>query len=197
MNPPADEGTDADLVARAAAGDRDAFAALYSRYQAPVYRFAVHMTGSPAAAEDIVQEAFVALMGSLGRYDSGRPLAAYLYGIARNVMRRRRHRDRRLVPLDEAEASPIAVPFGESLERRQHLCLLRRAIVALPPVYREVIVMCDLHKMPYELAAASIGRPVGTVRSRLHRARAMLAERLQTLNAPAAPLARSIERCVV
>ena len=60
MNSPADEGTDTDLVARAAAGDRDAFATLYSRYQAPIYRFAVHMTGSPAAAEDIVQEVFVA-----------------------------------------------------------------------------------------------------------------------------------------
>jgi RNA polymerase sigma-70 factor (ECF subfamily) len=191
------EGTDADLVARAAAGDRDAFAGLYSRYQAHIYRFALHMTGSRAAAEDVVHEVFVALMGSLGRYDSTRPLAGYLYGIARNVTRRRLQRERRLVSLEQVEERPEPTPFGESVERRQHLCLLRRAIVALPSPYREVIVMCDLHKMSYELAASSIGCPVGTVRSRLHRARALLAERVQALQTPAAPLPRGIERCAV
>src|SRR5687767_1146376 len=144
---PSADGTDTELVALAAAGDRDAFAVLYTRHQCAMYRFALQMTGSAAAAEDIVQEVFVAFMCNLARYDAERPLAAYLYGIARNVTRRRLQRERRLVSLDHVEERQAPMQFAESLERREHLCLLRRAIVVLPPRFREVIVMCDLHKM--------------------------------------------------
>ena len=186
--------TDAALVARAAGGDGDAFAGLYSRYQAPMYRFALQMTGSAAVAEDIVQEVFIVLMRSLGRYDSGRPLAAYLYGIVRNTTRQRLRRERRLVPLDYIADHSAPAEFAENLEHREHLFLLRRAIVAMPSRFREVLVMCDLHMMSYELVAASLGCPVGTVRSRLHRARGRLAERMQQFKTSAARPSRGAER---
>ena len=193
--PPAEATADA-LVARAMSGDRDAFAQLYSRYEAAMYRFALQMTASPSIAEDVVQETFVALLQNLGRYDRGRPLAAYLYGIARNVTRRRLQRERRLVSIDHVREHPAPTEFAEGLERREHLDLLRQAIVALAPRHREVIVMCDLHKMPYEMVAAAVGCPVGTVRSRLHRARLLLAERMQEFRTPAR-VSRNIARCAV
>ena len=67
----------------------------------------------------------------------------------------------------------------EDLARRQTVEAVRRAILALPEPYREAVVLCDLHGLSYEEAAEAMGRPVGTVRSRLHRARALLLERLE------------------
>ncbi|HKE86811.1 MAG TPA: RNA polymerase sigma factor [Vicinamibacterales bacterium] len=192
--------TDADLVAQARAGDRDAFGELYTRHEGSIYRFAVHMTGSATLAEDIVQEVFVAFMGSLARFDVQSSLRAYLYGIARHLTLKRLQRERRLVWLDPAVDSAqhaVEARFAERLERRDDLRLLRRAIVALPPRYREVLVLCDLHKLSYDVAAASIGCPVGTVRSRLHRAREALATKVQRLmNAPT-ELSRSSEGLVI
>ena len=192
--------TDTDLVARARAGDRDAFAGLYRRHRRSIYRFAFEMTLSPEAAEDIVQEVFVSLMRGLARYDATRPLGAYLYGTARNITRRRIRREVRLVPLErsgELSRRSSEVNVAGELERRDDLRRLREAIVTLPTKHREVIVMCDLHKMSYELAAAAIGCPVGTVRSRLHRARATLAERMQPGPMPGVRLSRRTAGCAV
>jgi len=191
---PAD-AADADLVARAAAGDREAFAGLYSRHQAAMYRFAFQMSGSAAAAEDIVHDVFVALMRNLARFDATRPLSPYLYGIARNVTRRRLRRERRLIALDESVGYAQRTgrdELSEQLEQRDHLRLLRQAIVALSPKHREVIVLCDLHKLSYERAAASIGCALGTVRSRLHRARALLAKQMKRARAPVERLSRTV-----
>jgi RNA polymerase sigma-70 factor, ECF subfamily len=191
---------DSELVARALAGDREAFAGLYARHRRSVYRFAFEMTLSREAAEDIVQEVFVALMRNLPRYDASRPLAAYLYGTARNLTRRRIRREGRLVQLDgdrELAGRPAEANVAEHLERRDDLRRLREAIVALPAKHREVVVMCDLHTMSYELAATALGCPVGTVRSRLHRARAMLVERMQRGAVHVARLSRRTAGCAV
>src|SRR5687768_14469506 len=90
--------TDADLVRRAATGDRESFGAVFERYHHVVYRFARVMTGSREAAEDVTQEVFVVLMRDLRRYLPERAaLSTYLYGIARNVSRDRVRRDRRFL----------------------------------------------------------------------------------------------------
>jgi RNA polymerase sigma factor (sigma-70 family) len=188
------ELSDADLVVSAAAGDGAAFAALYDRHQGVIYRFVLHMTMSPAAAEDTVQEVFISLMGGLARYDPARPLVAYLFGIARRITRRRLLRERRLVPLETAGSVGVDAELSEHLDRREHLRRLRGAIVALPPKAREVIVLCDLQQLSYELAAAVLGCPVGTVRSRLHRARALLATSMRDERAR---MPRRIARWVV
>jgi RNA polymerase sigma-70 factor, ECF subfamily len=171
------------LIARIADGDREAFAELYRRHHADVCRFAAHMCGSTAAAEDIVHEAFVAVIDSASRYRPGQSTAKlWLLGITRNHARRARAVRPTLSLHDEvpAGAAELAVeidPVGD-LDRRRHLEALRRAVVALPVRYREAVVLCDLHELSYVDAATTLGCAIGTVRSRLHRGRALLARRL-------------------
>jgi len=179
-----DETADADLMQRTAAGDREAFATLYRRHSATVYRFARLMTGCTAAAEDIVQEAFLSLMRDAARYDPRRAsLSTYLYGVARYQTRQRLRRDRRFVTFTAGAVERLVTAddaaAGRAMERQDELSRLRGAILALPSRYREAIVLCDLQDVSYADAAATLGCAVGTVRSRLHRARAMLGERLR------------------
>jgi RNA polymerase sigma-70 factor (ECF subfamily) len=170
--------SDQELMLRTAAGDRTAFAALYQRHSASVYRFARLMTGSGTAAEDVVQEVFLVVMRDASRFDAARgSLSSYLYGIARYHTRRRLLRQRRFVALDPGDAMHEAAadndPAVDAL-RASELRRLRRAIVALPSRYREVLVMCDLQDVSYADAAATLGCAIGTIRSRLHRARELL-----------------------
>ena len=179
------ESSDAELMRRTAAGDREAFAALYRRHNGTVFRFARLMTGCQAAAEDIVQEAFLSLMRDAGRYDPQRAsLPTYLYGVSRHQTRRWLSRTRRFVAFASEDAAATAAgTHGDDvqvdMERQDDLGRLRRAILALPSRYREAIVLCDLQDVSYADAAATLGCPIGTVRSRLHRARAMLSERMR------------------
>jgi RNA polymerase sigma-70 factor, ECF subfamily len=189
---------DDDLMRRTAAGDRDAFAALYSRHGATVYRFARLMTGCDSAAEDIVQDAFLSLMRDAARYDPARAsLPTYLYGMARHQTRRRLMRDRRFVDLshacDDRAGSETTDPAGH-LARAENLRLLRQAILGLPSRYREVIVLCDLQDMSYADAAAVLECALGTVRSRLHRGRQLLAQKMSRAQLPAT---HSTMRCAV
>jgi RNA polymerase sigma-70 factor (ECF subfamily) len=180
---------DETLLRLMMAGDGDAFAALYDRRQGGVYRFALRMSGSHAVAEDVTQDVFVALMRDGSGYDSSRgSVAAYLYGMARNRVLKRLARDRSFVSLsneatDEAAAGDQRFVTGDDpldeLTRNETIEAVRQAILALPPHYREVVVLCNMQEMNYEQAAAIIGCPVGTVRSRLHRARAMLIDKLR------------------
>lgn len=180
---PANDAIDADLMRRTAGGDRDAFATLYRRHHAIVFRFARLMTGSQSAAEDIVQEVFLVVMRNANRYDPSRAaLPTYLYGIARHQTRRRLTRDRKFVALDGiAPEAPAMGPNSDpttTLERREDLLKLRRAILSLPRKYREVIVLCDLQDVSYCQSAAVLGCAVGTIRSRLHRARHLLTQKM-------------------
>jgi RNA polymerase sigma-70 factor (ECF subfamily) len=188
---PAAEPDDAELMRRTATGDRDAFAAIYRRHQGTIFRFARLMTGSGAAAEDIVQEVFLAVMRDPRRYDARRAsLSTYLYGIARRQTRRRLLRDRRFVALDmPGGRTEPAAPGGADadLARELEIRRLRRAILALPSRYREAIVLCDIQDVTYVEAAATLGCPVGTVRSRLSRARAMLMDRMKRADERSVP----------
>jgi RNA polymerase sigma-70 factor (ECF subfamily) len=194
--------TDPDLMRRTAAGDRDAFTALYQRHHAMVYRFARLMTGCNSAAEDIVQEVFLAVMRDAARYDPARgALSSYLYGIARHHTRRRLARDRQFVALegDRREAIPYISEddVDATLERRQTLQRLRRAILSLPRRYREVIVLCDLQDVSYNDAAVALGCAVGTIRSRLHRARHLLTQKMGSAIASEEDHQRLSMRCAV
>lgn len=194
--------TDSDLMRRTAAGDRDAFTALYQRHHAMVYRFARLMTGSNSAAEDIVQEVFLVVMRDAGRYDPARAaLASYLYGVARHQTRRRLARDRQFVAFDE-ESNDATVHATEddvsaTLERRQTLQRLRRAILSLPRRYREVIIVCDLQDVSYNDAAVALGCAVGTIRSRLHRARNLLTQKMGCATSSEEDHRRLSMRCAV
>jgi RNA polymerase sigma-70 factor (ECF subfamily) len=189
---------DAALLAAMLVGSEQAFIALYRRRQAGLYRFALRMTGSHTAAEDAVQETFLVLMRSAASFDAARgSVSSFLYGIARNCVRRGWERDGALLAVsdDEMEARIEAqknasgpyvlaaqVPRpDESYSQAEEVEALRRAILALPEHYRAVVVLCDLEELNYEDVAAALGCALGTVRSRLHRARALLGERLKFL----------------
>ena len=180
-----EQSSDDDLMASIAGGDREAFAALYRRRQRDVYRFALHMTASAAAADDVTQDTFVAVIHDASGYVPGRSsVVSWLLGIARNYVRRRVDRERRHLSLSEeataaerdlvVETDPLA-----GLDRDERLDGLRRALGVLPTRYREAVVLCDLEELSYAEAARAMGCAIGTVRSRLHRGRAMLAARLR------------------
>jgi RNA polymerase sigma-70 factor, ECF subfamily len=174
------EPTDQELVERARGGEREAFGFLYRRHQAYVYRFARTMTGSAALAEDIVQDVFLALMRELDRYDTGRAmLRTYLFGIARNLARYKTRGLRRLIPLDQVEEAGGWDDPGAAFSSSEETRHLRRCLGALPARYREVIILCDLQELDYAETAVVLNVPMGTVRSRLHRGRQLLLERLR------------------
>ena len=177
--------TDDELLFRLRSGDEAAFLTLYRRRQGAIYRFAMHMSGSATAAEDITQEVFLALLRQGCGFDPERgTLSGYLFGIARKLVLRTLERSRADVALEnEADDVPsleLAViddPLID-LTRREGIEALRRAVMALPRRYREVVLLCDLEELDYADAAVVLGCPIGTVRSRMHRARALLFEKL-------------------
>ena len=169
--------SDEKLLGRMLEGDEEAFTTLYRRRQGPVYRFALHMTGSAAIAEDVTQEVFLALIENGRRFDGSRgALLSFLYGIARNRVLRRIEKERVTEPVGEEYAG--GEDLLEDLTRRETVEQVRRAVLSLPEAYREAVVLCDLENTSYEDAAAALECPVGTVRSRLSRGRAMLAQKL-------------------
>ncbi len=197
--------TDDELLDRIRSGDEPAFVSLYRRRQGAIYRFALHLCGSAVAAEDITQEVFLALIREGCGYDPSRgTLAGYLFGIARKLVLRFLARGRSDVAL-ETDLDDFAVPelavFDDplvDLTRRESVDALWRAVLALPRRYREVVILCDLEELDYSDAAGALGCPVGTVRSRLHRARALLLEKLQFgRNAQAAVRTFKPVRCAV
>src|SRR5437660_2773143 len=174
------ESTDSDLLQLMLSGDREAFAQLYRRRQSNVYRFGLQMSGAREVAEDITQGVFMVLMREAGNYDQGRgSVNAFLLGIARNHVLRRLKRERPLLSIDEATQTTRAEEQLEELSRRETIKSVQKAVLSLPEHYREVVVLCEFQEMSYVEAAAVLECAVGTVRSRLHRARTMLIQRLQ------------------
>jgi RNA polymerase sigma-70 factor (ECF subfamily) len=179
--------SDGELLQSMLAGDEEALAALYRRRQGSVYRFALQMSGSPALAEDVTQEVFMALMRDGTSYDSARgPLNWFLLGIARNLVRQRLGRERFYTSLaddqeDQSSVSGLQTvndPLDE-LSRTETIEVVRKAVFSLPLRYREVVVLCELQELSYAEAAEVLGCAIGTVRSRLHRARALLIEKMR------------------
>ena len=169
--------SDEQLWEEARKGNEHSFTLLYHARQGAIYRFALHMSGNPALAEDITQEVFLALFEKGHRYDPARgSLLAFLYGIARHRILRR---------LQDTAGDGVSEEFAadsdpfEDLTRREAIEAVRRAVLSLPLTYREAVVLFDLEGASYEEAAAALDCPVGTVRSRLSRGRAMLARKLE------------------
>jgi len=183
------------LFDRVKRGDRQAFSRLYGLYQSAIYRYAAHMCGM-AAADDVVQDTFVALLGQPERFDPARgSMLSYLLGIARHHVAKRLAAGGHESALDgdalENGGAFDAIAGGDTpleiVSRSELVAQLREAINALPPVYREAVVLCELQELDYASAASIMRCPIGTVRSRLHRAKALLAAKLAA--AQRAPLA--------
>lgn len=180
---------DQELLRQMARGDEIAFRTLYERHQRPIYRFALHMSGNTATAEEVTQDVFMLLISNPKGYEPGKgTVASYLFGIARNLTRRSVQRGQLHVTLaEENSEDDCALPAHdidvlEELTREESLGALRNAVLALPERYREVVVLCDLEEMSHADAAESLQCSAGTIASRLHRARAILKARFVQAN---------------
>jgi RNA polymerase sigma-70 factor (ECF subfamily) len=201
---PMRQESDEELLIRLRRGDEAAFLALYRKRQGSLYRFALQMSGSAVTAEDITQEVFMALLrGECGFNPERGTLSGYLFGIARKLALRQMERGRADVALesdsDDAVLPELAIhddPLAD-LTHREGIEALRRAVTALPRRYREVVALCDLEELDYADAAAALGCPIGTVRSRLHRARALLLEKLNKERPKQAVGALKPARCAI
>jgi RNA polymerase sigma-70 factor (ECF subfamily) len=180
--------SDSELLQAMRAGDEASLAELYRRRQPGIYRFALQMCGSQELAEDITQEVFMVLMREAHTFDPARgSLSAFLMGIARHHVLRRLQRERFYVSMNESSDTyslsnqllVTAVSPLDEMSRTEAIEAVRRAVLALPERYREVVVLCDLQEMSYGETAEILGCAIGTVRSRLHRARALLLRKLR------------------
>jgi RNA polymerase sigma-70 factor, ECF subfamily len=175
---PAQESSDASLLAEAAAGSEAAFVELYRRRRDDVYRFAYALTRSRSVAQDATQEVFLQVLENAGRFDAAKGTArAWLLGCARHVVIDRLRTENRLS--GEAPEQASAADHDLRVLNEQRLVRLHAAIARLPLEYREALVLCELAELPYAEAAAVLDCPVGTVRSRLHRARGLLSASLR------------------
>ena len=168
------------------AGNESGFRELYARYQGVLFRFALHMTGSVATAEDITHDVFIQLICKPGSYNASKGrLCAYLFGITRNLARASLRVTQANRALDDvAEAEMILASDTElidCLSSSEALDSLRRALLALPELYREVVVLCDLEEMTYADAATVLECSAGTIASRLHRAHHILRAKLVSI----------------
>jgi RNA polymerase sigma-70 factor (ECF subfamily) len=177
-------GGDRDLIARFRAGDRDAFTLIYQMHSPAVFRFSLHMVGDAMKAAEITQDVFVWLIHHPGHFDASRGnLGAFLMGVARRFLLRRWQNERRWISLEEAGVDiggRSGADYAESVANESQIARLREVIAALPPRYREVVVLCDIEGHTYEAAAGMLECAVGTIRSRLHRARELLGRKLQS-----------------
>ena len=199
------ELSDNELLRLMQAGDEEALAQLYRRRQAVVFRFAWQMSGSKCIAEDVTQEVFLFLMREGHVFDPARgSLSAFLLGVARNHVLRRLRVEKLLSPLgdDYDDESAVVLPAADvcpldDLTRAETIETVRKAVLSLPPKYREVVVLCELQDVSYVETAEILGCAIGTVRSRLHRARALLLTKLRPAESVAGADSASVKsaRC--
>lgn len=193
---PPDDRLDGELIAQIAAGSEQAFVDLYRRRHRDVYRYAFAMARSRSFAQDVTQEVFLNVLENAGRFDGAKgSVRGWLFGCARHVTLDRLRLERRWT--DDMPPDGAVLGGDERLLAEQRIERLHAAIARLPVEYREALVLSELQELSYAETAAVLECPIGTVRSRLHRARALLAailvENEQTAAATPADVAGSFK----
>jgi RNA polymerase sigma-70 factor (ECF subfamily) len=183
-----DGGAEAELLLRAGRGDEAAFLVLYERHRTPVFRFACRMLGSPTLAEDVTQECFLSILRRPEAFRAERAsLRTYLCAIARHLaLKQLRKRGQETLVDDppEAASGPPAAAGEDPLRSAvaaEEAEVVRAAVLALPPLQREAVVLFEYQEMSLAEVAAVCDTDVGTVKSRLHRARERLRRTLTPL----------------
>lgn len=176
---------DAQLIQATLSGKSAAFGRLVQKYQDRLFNTMLHVAGNAADAQDVVQEAFIQAFLRLETFAQESAFYTWLYRIAFNVAATHRRRKKPRVSIEEARdrrgEEPTSHETGpsESLERQERSRLVREAIAALPEEHRMVLVLREIDGCCYETIAEILQLPIGTVRSRLHRARLQLREKLK------------------
>jgi RNA polymerase sigma-70 factor (ECF subfamily) len=168
------EDPDPQLVAAARDGDLRAFEAIVRRYQADVWRLAYHLLHDESSAEDVTQEAFVRVFRFLPRYRGDSKFSTWMFSVARNCALdevRRSQRRRRTIERAKFESTETTHESSTRLE-------VRDALAELPLELREPVVWIDMFGITYQEVANVMGVPLGTIKSRVHRARELLAASL-------------------
>jgi len=180
-----DRGDEAALVVSAQSGDEAAFAEIVRRYQRAVYRVAYALTRNASDADDLAQETFVRAYQALGRFRVGEPLYPWLSRIAVNLTyslfrSRRRRPEVSIEPLMEAGQQWAAGddPAAETADRERSE-LVEQSFSCLSPEHQTILVLRVVQDLSYEEIAQALQIPLGTVMSRLSRARAELKARLE------------------
>jgi RNA polymerase sigma-70 factor (ECF subfamily) len=170
--------TDEELAAAAAAGSRGALEQLLSRHLARIHAICRRITTHPEDALDATQEAMIAVTRGIHRYNGQSAFTTWLYRVATNAaLDEVRRRGRRPTPV---EIMPEAVPAGGSIESAVGARIdVDAALATLPEEFRAAVVLRDLCDLDYAEIAETLGIPVGTVRSRIARGRAAIADRLR------------------
>jgi len=180
-------GDDEEIMTRLAAGDPAALRELYERHGRALLRFSAAMCRSRQSAEDLVHDTFVALLRGPSLFDPAQgSVFGYLCGVLRHRISRHYRQQKRWVALDSSDEAPVTLDRespgpADEIARSQVTAAFRRALLELPLQHREIIALCDLEELPYQAVAGILDCPIGTVRSRLHRARALLTLRLASL----------------
>ena len=180
-----DPGEEAALVQSAQNGDQAAFAEIVRCYQRAVYRVAYGLTRNASDADDLAQETFLRAWQALGRFRVGEPLYPWLSRIAVNLSfslhrHRRRRPEESIEPLVEAGRQwGVQDDPADRAERNEHGRQLREAMAELKPEHQTVLVLRAVEDLPYDEIARVLNVPVGTVMSRLSRARVELKQRLR------------------
>ncbi|MEL7310010.1 MAG: sigma-70 family RNA polymerase sigma factor [Pseudomonadota bacterium] len=164
----------ADLVARAAAGDRPAYEQLYNRHCGQIYALCLRMTANPAEAEDATQDAFIQAWSKLNLFRGDSAFSSWLHRIAVNVVLTRMRKNKR-----EAERLRLVTPDDDNVSVDDHdMPDLERAIAGLPDRARQVFVLAGVYGYTHEQVAETLDVAVGTCKAHLHRARQLLAAQL-------------------
>ncbi len=178
----AEQITDERLLQQAASGDETAFQILYERYRDGIFRFAYRLIGSVEAAEDVTHDCFLSLIREPGRYDPERAsLRTYLYAAARNLALKQFNYFSRATAFDELSEQPESSssdgPMRQVLDSELS-SQVEKAIAGLAPLQREALVLFEYEELSLAEIAAVVGTDVGTVKSRLFRARETMRQRL-------------------
>jgi RNA polymerase sigma-70 factor (ECF subfamily) len=188
MGPPSDE----ELIRRARGGDRDAFGMLVERHQDRIYNAVLRIVGNTAAAEDVTQKVFVNAFLRIREFTGGSLFTTWLYRIAHNeaISNLRYEGRRRAVSLDRTSSDEEEPSLPEppdmnadpaaAAERQEDVEMLHRALARLDPEDRSILVLREMEGLSYEEIASAMSIPIGTVRSRLYRAREALRKSLRS-----------------
>lgn len=174
------EATDQELALRSRRGDTDAFSLLVERYWNGVVNMVYRMCGDKDLAQESTQETFLRAWKNIHSYDTSRPLRSWLYRIAANLTLDALRRAKPVLDIDELELPDRGVDIEADAIQRQRTNAVRKAVLALPPASRQVLVLREYEGMSYQEISETLAIPLGTVMSRLNYARTQLRASLTT-----------------
>jgi RNA polymerase sigma-70 factor, ECF subfamily len=176
---------DAELIDLALDGDSAAFGQLVTRYQDRLYNTLVHLVGSTDLAYDAVQDAFVQALVKLSTFERSCGFYTWLYRIAFNQAISRRRREKPLASVEQAREASGLEPVDRSgppesrLEQKERAVQVQRALAKISDEHRAILILREVDDCPYDQIAEILDLPIGTIRSRLHRARLQLRDQLK------------------